>query len=83
MKAVFLFVLAGCLLAPSAGRTSDQPRGDAAFLFAYYPKQGRQEQFDAGYRRHLDWHREHRDPLPWYGWYVATGERAGMFVDGS
>lgn len=55
----------------------------AAHLFGYYPKQGDAARFDAGYRRHLQWHRAHRDPLPWYGWYVQDGARRGMFVDGS
>lgn len=39
--------------------------------------------FDEAYRRHLEWHRQVKDPLPWYGWYVTTGERLGVFIDGS
>jgi hypothetical protein len=57
--------------------------GDAAHLFGYVPKQGMEAQFDAGYRKHLDWHRTHDDPLVWYGWYVTHGPRMGMFIDGS
>lgn len=78
----FLLIALSLLVAPS-GRAADATEGEAAFLFAYEPKPGQQEQFDAGYRRHLEWHREHHDPLPWYGWYVATGEHTGMFVDGT
>lgn len=55
----------------------------AGFLFAYYPKEGRRDEFDLGYRRHLEWHRERNDRLVWYAWYVASGERVGMFVDGT
>lgn len=57
--------------------------GDAAHLFAYRPKPGMESQFDAGYKRHLDWHRTHDDPLVWYGWYVTHGPRMGMFIDGT
>jgi hypothetical protein len=57
--------------------------GDAAHLFGYLPKDGMRAQFDAGYRKHLEWHATHADPLVWYGWYVTHGPRAGMFIDGS
>jgi hypothetical protein len=40
-------------------------------------------QFDAGYQKHLAWHRTHADPLVWYGWTVTHGPRMGMFIDGS
>ena len=67
---------------PSGSASDSPPEADAAFLFAYRPHTGQEEAFRAGYRRHLDWHREHQDPLVWYGWMVLTGERPGLFVDG-
>ena len=71
-------LLAAFLLAvPAPGHA-----GEAAFLFAYRPKAGQTPAFDAGYRKHLEWHRSNGDPLPWYGWYVVTGPRTGTFVDG-
>jgi hypothetical protein len=63
--------------------TSLRNSGDAAHLFGYVPKPGMEAQFDAGYRRHLEWHRTHADPLVWYGWYVTHGPRMGTFIDGS
>ena len=77
---LYLFIVAGLC---RAQQDSPQPAGTAAFLFAYHPKPGMQAQFDEGYRRHLRWHEEKKDPLVWYGWYVTSGERTGMFVDGS
>jgi hypothetical protein len=62
---------------------STRDTGDAAHLFGYLPKDGMRAQFDAGYRKHLEWHAAHADPLVWYGWYVTHGPRAGMFIDGS
>jgi hypothetical protein len=67
----------------AAATTSLRNTGDAAHLFGYTPKAGMEAQFDAGYRKHLDWHKAHEDPLVWYGWYVTHGPRMGMFIDGS
>jgi hypothetical protein len=36
--------------------------------------------FEAGYIRHLDFHREARDAWTWYGWTVWAGERQRWFV---
>ncbi len=52
-------------------------------MFAYRPKPGKRSAFDEGYRRHLAWHRAHRDPFVWYGWDVVTGPDLGLFVDGT
>jgi hypothetical protein len=81
-----LSIACACALAlPAAAQmpASLRDSGDAAHLFAYMPKPGQRDRFDAGYRAHLQWHRGQRDPLVWYGWYVDDGEHAGMFVDGS
>lgn len=81
MKALLLAV-AMCL-SSSLTCAEDAIGGDAAFLFAYHPKSGQEAKFAEGYRAHLDWHRRNGDPLPWYGWTVSSGDRIGMFVDGS
>lgn len=57
--------------------------GLAAHFYFYSPAAGRQDAFEQGYRRHLEWHRRHEDPLAWYGWMVEDGPRAGQFVDAS
>jgi hypothetical protein len=36
--------------------------------------------FEAGYIRHLEWHRQARDPWTWYGWTVWAGERQRWFI---
>lgn len=55
----------------------------AAFLFGYDVDRGREQAFEAGYAAHLNWHAEHGDTLPWYGWYVTSGPRTGLFIDGT
>lgn len=82
-KAPFFLLAAAMFLPFSPAHAEDTPAGNAAFLFAYHVKSGKEEQFAAGYREHLDWHRRNGDPLPWYGWTVSSGDRTGMFVDGS
>jgi len=85
MRFPALILIALAWAAPAAAQVpaSTRDSGDAAHLFAYWPKKGMEDRFDEGYRAHLRWHRAKRDPLVWYGWYVYDGERAGMFVDGS
>jgi hypothetical protein len=67
----------------AANPTTTRNTGDAAHLFGYTPKPGMEAQFDAGYQKHLGWHRMHGDPLVWYGWTVTHGPRMGMFIDGT
>lgn len=47
------------------------------------PREGLARQFEEGYKRHLDWHRDAGDSWTWYGWTVATGDRLGWFIDGT
>jgi hypothetical protein len=54
----------------------------AGFLFSYRPHESRRAVFEAGYRDHLEWHREQRDSLTWFGWDVIGGPGLGLFVDG-
>ena len=56
---------------------------DGGMLYAYQPHAGQRAQFDDGYRRHLGWHIERRDSLPWYGWDIIAGRRMDQFVDGT
>jgi hypothetical protein len=56
-------------------------QGPAAHFFVYQINTGAQTKFEEAYRHHLDWHRNHHDPLVWYGWMVADGKRDGYFID--
>lgn len=61
---------------PAAAQT-----GGTAHLYAYrvLDRPG----FEAGYRRHLEWHARKQDQLAWFAWYVSEGERKGAFIDGT
>lgn len=57
-------------------------QGEKVALFSFWkPKAGQAEQFDAGYKRHLQWHADHKDRWGWYAWYFISGPRTGMFLD--
>ncbi len=58
------------------------PEPDSAFLFVYDVPTESRVSFEAGYRKHLEWHRQAGDRLAWYGWYVTSGAGLGRFVDG-
>src|SRR4051812_24549663 len=57
----------------------------AATLFARFtvlaPKEGMQNDFEAGYKRHLEWHAAQPDTWSWLGWSIVTGDRIGTFID--
>ena len=44
------------------------------------PHDGDTVDFEAGYIRHLEWHRQARDTWVWYGWTITFGERQRWFV---
>ncbi|HEY1165166.1 MAG TPA: hypothetical protein VGE90_08350 [Chitinophaga sp.] len=52
-----------------------------AQFVVWKPKAGLEQQFEKGYRQHLQWHKANRDPWAWYGWFIVSGPRDGQFVD--
>jgi hypothetical protein len=44
------------------------------------PHDGDTVDFEAGYIRHLEFHRQAKDPWSWYGWTVWAGDRQRWFV---
>ena len=54
--------------------------GPYARIAVLRPHDGDTVDFEAGYVRHLDWHRQNKDTWVWYGWTVWAGERQRWFV---
>src|ERR1051326_1637604 len=54
---------------------SGMTNGPYARISVLRPHDGDTVDFEAGYIRHLDWHRQNKDTWKWYGWTVWTGER--------
>ena len=55
-------------------------RGPYARIAVLRPHDGKSAEFEAGYVRHLGWHRQARDPWAWYGWSIWAGDRNRWFV---
>lgn len=45
------------------------------------PKEGHLQNFENGYKQHLNWHKINGDTWGWYGWFFVSGPRYGQFVD--
>jgi len=73
----WMWILAAVLLTPSAAWAQDGLYARIAFL---RPHDGDTVDFEAGYVRHLDFHRAAKDPWVWYGWTIWAGERQRWFV---
>ena len=61
----------------SNGTPDHGPYARIAFL---RPRDGNTVDFEAGYIRHLEWHRQAKDPFVWYGYTVSAGERQRWLV---
>ena len=62
-------------------RTSAQTeRGPYARIAFLRPHDGDTVDFEAGYMRHLEFHRQAKDSWSWYGWTIWAGERQRWFV---
>lgn len=66
-------ILAAQVAAPAA-------KGPYARIAVLRPNDGKTVDFEAGYIRHLEWHRQAKDPWVWFGWTVWAGERQRWFV---
>lgn len=54
--------------------------GPFARIAVLRPHDGDTVDFEAGYIRHLEFHRQAKDSWAWYGWTVWAGERQRWFV---
>ena len=63
--------------ASATPQTAEGPYARLAFL---RPHDGQAVDFEAGYIRHLDFHRQAKDTWVWYGWTIWAGDRQRWFV---
>jgi len=69
-----------CIAPLSAHLPAQTEAGPYARIAVLRPHDGKTVDFEAGYIRHLDWHRKAQDKSVWYGWNVWAGERQRWFV---
>ena len=74
-------VLPTLVVAQTGAQTGAQTeRGPYARIAVLRPHDGDTVDFEAGYIRHLEFHRQARDTWAWYGWTIWAGERQRWFV---
>jgi hypothetical protein len=56
-------------------------QNNMAHFTIWKPIPGKESNFETGYKKHLQWHKENGDKWSWYGWYVILGPRVGWFID--
>ena len=55
-------------------------QGPYARISVLRPHDGDTVDFEAGYIRHLEWHRQAKDTWVWYGWTIWAGDRQRWLV---
>jgi hypothetical protein len=71
------------ILLPAFTIASGQEPQNVARVVVWQPKAGVGRDFEEGYKRHLEWHRQNSDSWTWIGWTLVSGERNGYFIDGT
>lgn len=80
---LIIYALCGLFtgLAPALSTHAQEADHGIAAFSVWQPKDGQDEQFEQGYKEHLQWHQRSGDTWDWYGWYIISGPRTGWFMD--
>jgi hypothetical protein len=77
------WILAAALALPAASALAADPPGTVGRVFVNAAKPGMTAQYEAGRKRHMDWHRKQGDAWAWLTWQVETGDRTGSYIVGT
>jgi hypothetical protein len=77
-----VFLLAIPILLAVCAVAQTQP-GRIVQIGVQVPKPGAAAQYEAGRKKHMDFHKQQNDAWAWHTWQVTTGEGAGTYVTGS
>jgi hypothetical protein len=81
MKKILVAVAVASLFALAA---QAQPMGgEVARIYLNTPKPGGTKAYEAGRKKHMEWHRSQNDPWSWFTWQIVTGERADAYYVGT
>jgi len=74
-----VFLAVSWVLAVASAAPQEMP-GNVAQVVFIKPKAGMRQQLEQGAKRHMDWHRQHKDTWTWAVWEVIAGDRTGDYV---
>lgn len=80
MNRLFLSVLLAAWMLVTPALAQLESSGQYARIAFLKPHDGDTIDFEAGYIRHLEWHRAVEDRWAWYGWNIWAGERQRSLV---
>ncbi len=60
-----------------------QDVGHVAEIHSNRVKPGMTQQYEAGRKKHMGWHKSQKDAWSWYTWEVLTGDATGSYVVGT
>lgn len=78
-KSIALFVCA-LALCFAGSLAAQQPAAEVTRVFFVTPKPGMELQFEDAVKKHMDWHRQRKDPWRWDARFTETGRRTGEYV---
>ena len=81
MKKVLMAVAVASLCAFTV--QAQQAGGEIARIYLNTPKPGGAKAYEAGRKKHMEWHRKQNDAWSWLTWQIVTGERADAYYVGS
>jgi len=67
------------ILAALPALAQDSEPGTLAQEYFVTAKPGHEQQFEAGYKAHAEWHRAN-DPWTWHTWQVVNGKNFGQYI---
>jgi hypothetical protein len=79
MKQVSGILCAVLACGVGAALAADQP-GTVGRVYVNFAKPGMTAQYEAGRKKHMEWHRKQGDSWTWNVWQIETGERAGAYL---
>src|SRR5579859_6587010 len=77
-----LFSFCAVLLAVLSAGAQQQPKTLASIIFVT-AKNGAEQQFEDGAKKHVAWDKEHNYPFAFYAWEIVSGPRTGQYVVGT
>ncbi len=71
------------MLVAAAGSAVAQASGNLVEISVNVPKPGMSQQYEAGRKKHMAWHRSQKDPWAYHVWQIASGPDAGNYIVGT